>query len=227
MKFYIYEDNNEEALVKSFSVENTTPRFGSSTIPDCDKENCFTISGISHGMGDGRSSVAMTPDGETTPTLIASSPQMSDEIYFAAYSDADLHKWKEALHLLTSSRESGRISIEGGTWLAPATHDSASTSSSNFSSNRESIISTTSSLLTNNRMSTRSDTLDRDHTLTDEFRAMSLSKQQQPLPSPPPLHVSTMCEREREGEEREKEKRESWREGRRERWGLVYEFLRV
>ena len=190
MKFYIYEDNNEEALVKSFSVENTTPRFGSSTIPDCDKENCFTISGISHGMGgDPHASVAMTPEGETTSTLTASSPQMSDEIYFAAYSDADLHKWKEALHLLTSSRESGRISIEGGAWLSPAGHDSASTSSSNFSSNRESMISTTSSLLANNRISVRSDTLDRDHPVTDDFRAMSLTKQQQPLPSPPPMHV--------------------------------------
>ena len=136
----------------------------------------------------------MTPEGETAPSLTASSPQLNDEIYFAAYSDADLRQWKEALHLLTSSRESGRISIEGGSWLSPAAHDSASTSSSNFSSNRESMISTTSSLLANNRMSARSDTLDREHPITDEFKAMSLTKQQQPLPSPPPLHVSvTVC----------------------------------
>ena len=189
MKFYIYEDNNEESLVKSFSVENTTPRFGSSTIPDCNKENCFTIAGITHSVGDPHASGAMTPDGEAAPTLTASSPQ-SDEIYFAAYSDADLLKWKEALHLLTSSRESGRISMEGGAWLSPAGgHDSASTSSSNFSSNRESMISTTSSLAANNRISVRSDTLDRDHPITDDFRAMSLTKQQQPLPSPPPMHV--------------------------------------
>ena len=194
MKFSIFEDNNEEVLVKSFSVENTTPRFGSATIPDCDKENCFTISGISNIVGDHPSSVAMTPDSDIAPTLSATSPQFSDEIYFAAYSDADLRQWKEALHMLTSSRESGRISInilEGGSWLSPAAHDSASTSSSNFSSNRESMISTTSSLWANtNRMSARSETLDREQPVSDEFKAMSLTKQQQPLPSPPPIHVS-------------------------------------
>ena len=144
MKFYIYEDNNEEALVKSFSIENTIPRFGFSTIPDCDNEKCFMISGITHGVGGHHDSVAMTPEGETAPTLTASTPQTNDEIYFAAYSDADLNKWKEILHLLTSSLESGRISIEGGAWLSPAGHDSASTGSSNFSSNRELMIFMTS-----------------------------------------------------------------------------------
>ena len=104
MRFSIYEDNNEEVLVKSFSVENTTPRFGSATVPDCDKENCFAISGVGSSMGETPTSVAMTPEGEPTRSLTATSPQSSDEIYFAAYSDADLRQWRDALHMLTSSR---------------------------------------------------------------------------------------------------------------------------
>ena len=199
MKFSIYEDNNEEVLVKSFSVENTTPRFGSGNIPDCDKENCFAITGVtSSTSGENPTSVAMTPEGETAPPLTATSPQLNDEIYFAAYSDADLRQWKEALHMLTEPN----LLEGGGSWLSPVGHDSASTSSSNFSSNRESMISTTSSAyMANNRISTRSDTLERDHPITDEIKMMSLTKQQQPLPSPPPLHVSNIvCTCECEGE---------------------------
>ena len=172
MKFSIYEDSNEEVLVRAFSLENASAQFNIQPTQEIDKDHCFVISGIA----DGRSE----KEGNSSN---------GNELYFAAYTEAEYRQWKDALHLLTASRESGRLSFldpsQGG-------QDSTSTSSSNFSSNRESMVSTASSLLYSSRFSGRSESptrgrsLDRDHSLmVDDSKALSLAKQQQPLPSPP------------------------------------------
>ena len=172
MKFSIYEDSNEEVLVRAFSLENASAQFNIQPTQEIDKDHCFIISGIV----DGRSE----KEGNSSN---------GNELYFAAYTEAEYQQWKDALHLLTASRESGRLSFldpsQGG-------QDSTSTSSSNFSSNRESMVSTASSLLYSSRFSGRSESptrgrsLDRDHSLmVDDSKALSLAKQQQPLPSPP------------------------------------------
>jgi len=174
MKFCIYEDSNEEVLVRSFSLESASAQFGLPPMQEIDKDHCFLITGIFDG-----------------PSEKDSGTSGGDEIYFAAYTETEYRQWKDALHLLTASRESGQSSLsfldasQGG-------QDSTSTSSSNFSSNRESMISTASSLLYTYRFSGRSESptrgrsLDRDHNLmVDDTKTLSLAKQQQPLPSPP------------------------------------------
>lgn len=174
MKFCIYEDSNEEVLVRSFSLESASAQFSLPPMQEIDKDHCFLIAGIFDGPSE--------KDAGTSG---------GDEIYFAAYTETEYRQWKDALHLLTASRESGQSSLsfldasQGG-------QDSTSTSSSNFSSNRESMISTASSLLYTYRFSGRSESptrgrsLDRDHNLmVDDTKTLSLTKQQQPLPSPP------------------------------------------
>ena len=189
MKFYIYEDSNEEVLVRSFSLEGASAQFSLPPMQEIDKDHCFLIAGVFDGSPD--------KDGGSSG---------GDEIYFAAYTETEYRQWKDALHLLTASRESGQSSLsfldasQGG-------QDSTSTSSSNFSSNRESMISTASSLLYSYRFSGRSESptrgrsLDRDHSLVvDDTKALSLAKQQQPLPSPPRavslseyIHYGVLC----------------------------------
>ena len=172
MRFYIYDESNEEVLVRSFPLENISSRFGPQPIPDCDKENCFVICGVGNE----------TPSTAGTESDVGTPGTPGDEVCFAAYSDAEYNRWKEVLHLVTTSRESCLSLMDTSQWLTPAAQDSTS-SSSNFSSNRESMISTSSSLLNNYRMSTRSDTADREHGVVDDLKT---AKQQQPLPSPPP-----------------------------------------
>ena len=132
MKFFIFSDSNEETLIKRLPLATVTSLFGPPQTPECDKENCFILSGIQDGGTEGENGG-------------------SEEIYLAAYSDADYQHWHATLSLLTGTRESVRMSsaslLEGTQWGVPAAvNDSISTSSSNFSSNRESMISTTSSL---------------------------------------------------------------------------------
>ena len=180
MKFFIYEDSSEEALVRSFSLENTNVQFNP-TIEDYDKENCFVITGITD--------VAVEVEASNAP---------KEEIYFAAYCEGEFDQWKGALQLLVSSRESARISLpslDGSPWAIQTGQDSASTSSSNFSSNRDSMISTTSSLLTSYRNSSRADSQapEREQVGAEDIKALSQAKQQQPLPSPPHAVSVLIC----------------------------------
>ena len=179
MRFYIYEDINEEILLRSFSLENTTTEFGGHVIVDSGKDNSFMVSGALYdalGVSTGNEMEA------------SSSPV---DICFAAYTDSELKKWKDVIQLLSSCRDSTDISLsllDGNSWLPQVNmvHDSTSSSSSNFSSNRESLISNTSSLVNTHRMSSRSDLGDgKEHTFADDAKSLSVSKQQQPLPSPP------------------------------------------
>ena len=202
MKFFIYEDINEEFLIKSFSLDGVSTRFGPHPVPDSDKENSFAICGIGLAIepinvtsvtsesGDPNGLISPAP-----PTTSSSSGGPMDEAYFAAYSEGDYRQWKEVLHMLTGSRGSSRISLsflDNAQWLTTGAHDSTSTSSSSFGSNRESMISTTSSLV-NHRISANK--LDIGEPKTDpgqseESRRLSAAKQQQPLPSPPHVQVS-------------------------------------
>lgn len=170
MKFFIYEDSSEEVLVHSFSLESTNVLFNP-TSEDCDKENCFVITGIT----------SVEVEGGDAP---------SEEVYFAAYCEGEFDQWKSALQLLGSSRESARISVHSldrSSWGIQTGQDSASTSSSNFSSNRDSMISTASSLLTTYRHSGRADSQapEREQVGAEDIKTLSLAKQQQPLPTPP------------------------------------------
>lgn len=178
MEFFVYGDSNEETLIKRFPLKTVTSLFGPPQTTECDKENCFILSGILEKGGD-----------------IGS----SEEIYLAAYSDADYQQWRTALSLLTGTRESMRMSsasfLDGSQWAAMATgNDGASTSSSNFSSNRESMVSTTSSLPYVLRPPSHDSPPRGRSPLEQGVSAMDTStlstKQQQPLPSPPhEVHV--------------------------------------
>lgn len=188
MKFSIFEDSNEESLIRSFSLENTSSYFSAAASPqlqDCDKENCFIMTGIA-SAGNGSAS---TPPGVGELIEGGGGGGGVDEICFAAYTDAELQKWKEVLQLVATSRESGRLSF-------PYIDSSTSTSSSNFSSNRDSMISTSSSNVYGFRNPSRADSpprgksLEREHQVAEDARALSLAKQQQPLPQPPAALVS-------------------------------------
>ena len=179
MKFFIYEDSNEDELFRSFSLEDTSVQFLPQPSLECDKENCFSISGVVDRLAE--------PEvgGGTTTT----------DLYFAAYSDSEYQQWKDMMHILTETGDSARMSISSfldtNQWVPQAGPDSASTSSSNFSSNRESMISTTSSQTLQLPKFHASDSPPRvkvgDHERTgaDETKSLSVTKQQQPLPSPP------------------------------------------
>lgn len=175
MKFFVYSDSNEETLIKKFPLETVTSLFGPPQTTECDKENCFILSGILEKGNDGD---------------IGS----SEEIYLAAYSDADYQQWRAALSLLTGTRGSMRMSsasfLDSSQWAAmTAGNDGASTSSSNFSSNRESMISTTSSLPYVLRPPSHDSPPRGRSPLEQGVSAIDTStlstKQQQPLPSPP------------------------------------------
>ena len=176
MKFSIFSDSNEERLLKQLPLETVTSLFGPPQTTDCDKENCFILSGMIDGGAESETGT-------------------SEEIYLAAYSEADYHQWRSTLSLLTGSRESVRMSsaslLDGSQWGAPIfALDSASTSSSNFSSNRESMISTISLLPSSLRLLGHDSPPRGKSPLEQGISAgdsHTLSnKQQQPLPSPPP-----------------------------------------
>ncbi len=193
MKLFIYEDINEEILIRSFSLDGVTTRFGAHSVPDSEKENSFAICGIGCAIEPlpvPSSSEPNENNGLVSPAPPPSSSGTSDEAYFAAYSESDYRHWKEVLHMMTSSRESSRISLsflDNAQWLG--THDSTSTSSSSFGSNRESVISNTSSL---NRNSGKIEVTESKAEPGPEESSLRLSvtKQQQPLPSPPHVLVS-------------------------------------
>lgn len=179
MRFYIYEDTNEEILLRSFTLENVTVRYmHKGQTADSEKDNCLILSGILYdALGE---SSGNKMEASITPI----------DVCFAAYTDSEYKKWKDVLKLLqvnvVSSRDSTRISLllDGNPWSSAVAHDSASSSSSNFSSNRDSIVSNTSSLHNTHRMSSRSD-LGEGKEFGEDTKSLSLSKQLQPLPSPP------------------------------------------
>jgi hypothetical protein len=181
MRFHIFSDSTEETVIKSVPLATVTASFGAVQAIECDKENCFVLF-----------AVADTGEG-------------IEEIYLAAYSDVEYQQWRSVLSILTGSRDSMRISsaslLDSSQWaaLAPG-HDNASTSSSNFSSNRESVISTTSSLPFGLRVPSHDSPprgrspLEQGAVAPGDTGTLS-SKQLQPLPSPPPevlcaAHVS-------------------------------------
>lgn len=172
MRFYIYEDNSEDVLLRSFSLENITAHF---EVHDSGKDNSFLVSGVLYDAICGNSGNEM--EASTIPV----------DIYFAAYTESECKKWKNSLHQVLIARDSARSSLsilDGHSWLAPILpHDSTSSSSSNFSSNRDSLLSNTSNTW---RISSRSDIGEgKEHNMVDDGKAFSSSKQQQPLPSPP------------------------------------------
>ena len=172
LRFYIYEDNNADVLLRSFSLENIQANFEDQVI-NSGKDNSFLLSGVLFDAIGGSGTNRM----EATTTPI--------DIYFAAYTESEGKKWKDILHQLISSSESaGSFTLDSSSWLTPVLpHDSASSSSSNFSSNRDSMVSNTSSLY---RAIPRSELGDgKEHFLLEGGRTLSVSKQQQPLPSPP------------------------------------------
>ena len=181
MKFSIFSDSNEETLLKQLPLVTVTSLFGPPQTMECDKENCFIISGILDGGSEGENG-------------------SSEEIHLAAYSDVDYQQWRAALSLLTGTRESVRMSsasfMDSTQWSLPSADvDAASTSSSNFSSNRESMISTTSSLPLILRPPSH-DSPPRGRSPLEQGVSAGdtstlSSKQLQPLPSPPP-EVRTM-----------------------------------
>lgn len=184
MKFFIFSDSNEETLVKRLPLATVTSLFGPPQTTECDKENCFILSGILDGGIEGENGI-------------------SEEIYLAAYSDVDYQQWHTALSLLTGTRESVRISsasfLDASQWSTLiASNDTASTSSSNFSSNRESMISTTSSLPYTLRLPSH-DSPPRGRSPLEQGVSIAdtgtvSNKQQQPLPSPPPeVSGCTFC----------------------------------
>ena len=187
-KFLIFEDGSEEVFLLSFALDGTSLGFGPGAVADCDKDMCLVIS-------------SAVVESETE----YGGGGMHD-IVFAAYTDTEYKQWREALELVVASRDSARSSfpsLDGLSWSLPGGggHDSTSTSSSNFSSNRESMVSTASSLVFGARASgrpdspTRSKSLDRDAVavaMAEEGRkdTLSVSKQQQPLPSPPRVSLA-------------------------------------
>ena len=172
MRFYIYEDNSEEVLVRSFSLEGPTTHF-EGPLTDQGKDNCFLITSVLYDAIGGSHEM----EASTSPI----------DVHLAAYTDTEGKKWKEILQQLLLSHDAAKSllpTLDGNaSWLAPVlSRDSASSSSSNFSSNRDSVVSNTSSLVNTFRMSSRSDFGEgREHSLAESLS----SKQQQPLPSPP------------------------------------------
>ena len=176
-KFFVFSDSHEEGLIKSVPLVTVTTSFGSpQATADCDKENCFVLTGTADAGEESGSGV-------------------TEEVYLAAYSDVDYHQWRAAFSILTGTRDSMRMSsgslLDSSHWgTLPPTHDTASISSSNFSSNRESVISTTSSLpyalrLPNHESPPRGRSPLEQVAGAGDTSTLS-SKQMQPLPSPPP-----------------------------------------
>lgn len=184
MKFSIFNDSNEETLVKRFPLVTVKSSFGPLQATECEKENCFVLSGTIDGGNEGE-------HGNT------------EDVYLAAYSDVDYQHWHAALTLLTGTHESLRMSsasfLENTQWASA--HDNTSTSSSNLSnSNRESIVSTTSSLPYILRLPGQESPphgrspLDQGASTGDTGGLPS--KQLQPLPSPPSevhVHCTLHC----------------------------------
>ena len=192
--FSMYEDSSEEILLRSFSLENTVTKCDAQLAADTERENSFVISGVvfdSAGVGTG-----------ATDTEPATSPAV--DVCFAAYSESEQRKWMEVLQLASSVRDSCRLSlstIDSHSWLGQfvSAAESTTSSSSNFSSNRDSVVSNASSLPNAHRnMSSRTEIGDggKDSALLEESKK---AKQQQPLPSPPSLllvsklYVYTVC----------------------------------
>ena len=176
MRFYVYEDNTEDVLLRSFSLENSTTRL-ESQVCDAGKDNCFLVSGVLYDAIGGNDGNEM--EASITPV----------DIYLAAYTESECKNWNSILqHLLCRETTKNLLPVvDANAW--PSTglpQDSASSSSSNFSSNRDSIVSNTSSLVNTFRVSSRSDLGEgKEIPFMDDSKNLSLSKQQQPLPSPP------------------------------------------
>ena len=180
--FFIYEDSSEEVLLKSFNLENTSTRSDIQLYADTERDNCFIISGVVFdSVGVGMSS--------TDVDLVNSHPA---DVHLAAYTESERRRWTEVLHLVSSVRDSGRLSLstlDGHSGLPPYISAADSTSSSsNFSSNRNSVVSNTSSLVNAHRISSRTESFEgaRDLGLVEESKKVVSVKQQQPLPPPPP-----------------------------------------
>ena len=158
MKFCIFNDANEELLIKQLPLERVTTIFNPPQAAECDKENCFILSGIIDGGIEGES-------------------ETNEEIYLAAYSQADYHQWRAVLSLLTGTNESVRIS--SASFLDSSQWGGHSTSREMLSaSNRESMISTASFLPSGLFLP--------GHDSMGAGDVSTSSKQSQPLPSPPP-----------------------------------------
>ncbi len=175
MRFYIYEDNTEDVLLRSFSLENDTTHL-ECQVGDSEKDNCFLVSGVLYDAIGGNNGNEM--EASTVPV----------DVYLAAYTESECKNWNSILQQLLS-HDGVKITpvVDANSWsstLLP--QDSASSSSSNFSSNRDSMISNTSSLVNTFRVSSRSDLGEgKEMASLDDGRNLTLSKQQQPLPSPP------------------------------------------
>ena len=175
MKLLVFSDSHEETLVKSIPLVTVTTSFGIPQATECDKENCFILSCVADGGEESGGGVI-------------------EDIVLAAYSDVEYQQWRSTLTILTGTRDSLRMSsgslLESAHWgTLPPGHDAASTSSSNFSSNRESVISTTSSLpymlrLPNHESPPRVRSPLGQGSSIGDTSSLS-SKQLQPLPSPP------------------------------------------
>ena len=160
MKFFIFNDANEELLIKQLPLERVTTIFNPPQTAECDKENCFILSGILDGNIEGES-------------------ESSEEIYLAAYSEADYHQWRAVLSLLTGTNESVRISsasfLDSSQWGVQSTGNDIVSRS-----NRESMISTASFLPSGMYLPGHDSGISSGDVST-------LLKQHQPLPSPPPV----------------------------------------
>ena len=180
MRFYVYEDNTEDILLRSFSLENSTTRFDG-LVGGSGKDNCFLVSGVLYDAIEGNNGNEM--EASTIPV----------DVYFAAYTESELKSWKNILQQLLSrdSTKNMMSVMDASSWSSTLVQqDSASSSSSNFSSNRDSVVSNTSSLVNTLRVSSRSDLGEgKDITVVDDGRSLSHSKQQQPLPLPPQVHI--------------------------------------
>ena len=184
MKFFVFNDSHEDTLVKSVPLATVTTSFSSpQTAVESDKENCFVLTGTADAGEESGSGT-------------------SEEIVLAAYSDVDYQQWCSAFSILSGTRDSMRISsgslLDSSHWAPlPPSHDTASTSSSNFSSNRESVISTTSSLpytlrLPSHESPPRGRSPLEQGAVVGDTSTLS-AKQMQPLPSPPPEVKYTQC----------------------------------
>jgi len=166
---YIYEDSNEEVLLKTFSLENTITKYEDQSLTEAnfEKENSFVVSGVN-----------------LDPSAESGLEKSCTDVHFAAYTDSERRKWTEIFQLVsTSARDSGRLSLstfDNQVWPLSfsAVVDSAS-SSSNLSSNRDSMVSNSSSVM--NRMSARADIGDNIKEAEEKYTV----KQHQPLPCPP------------------------------------------
>lgn len=177
----MYEDSSEDVLLRSFCLENTSTRCDCQLVTESERDNCFVISGVVfEGAGLGASS---TDVDHGTSTAV--------DVCLAAYTESERRKWTDVLQLVSSVRDSRRFSlstVDSHSWLAQfvSATESTTSSSSNFSSNRDSVISNASSLLNAHRMPSRTENGEgaKESALFEESRKLSV-KQQQPLPSPP------------------------------------------